>query len=135
MAPLDPNYVFTVSLRVRRRTEAPPLPDLAAIPHGLIARDEFANKYSASPSDLDAVAQFATANELKVIESSIARRTVVLKGKAAQMSKAFGVALATYKTAEGTYRGREGDVRIPTELVNIVEGVFGLDNRKMPQRE
>ena len=28
-ASVDPNEVFTVSVRVRRRTDAPPLPDLA----------------------------------------------------------------------------------------------------------
>ena len=134
---VDPNEVFTVSVRVRRRTDAAPLPDLAdlaATPHGhrkYLAREDFASNYGASPADLDAIAQFAGTGGLQVVESSIPRRTVVLKGTAAQMSKAFAVELATYKTAADTYRGREGALQVPATLANIVEGVFGLDNRKM----
>ena len=79
-ASVDPNEVFTVSVRVRRRTDAPPLPDLAdlaATPHGhrkYLAREDFASNYGASPADLDAVAQFAIANGLQVVDRSIPRR-------------------------------------------------------------
>ncbi len=47
------------------------------------------------------------------------------------MSRAFAVDLYLYRSAEETYRGREGAIYIPTKLVGIVEGVFGLDNRRM----
>ena len=47
------------------------------------------------------------------------------------MSKAFAVDLGIYETAEEKYRGREGAVHLPDDLADIVEGVFGLDNRKM----
>ena len=133
----DPNEVFTVSVRVRRRTDAPPLPDLASLaatPVGerkYLSREDFAAHYGAAQADLDKIAQFAKANNLEVLESSIPRRTVVLKGTAAQMSKAFAVELGTYETPTEKYRGREGAVHIPTDLANIVEGVFGLDDRQM----
>ena len=136
-AAADPNEVFTVSIRVRRRADAPALPDtanLAATPHGekqYLSREDFAAKFGAAPSDLDKIAQFASSNGLEVVEASVARRTVVLKGTSAQMSKAFAVDLGIYQTAEETYRGREGSVQIPADISDIVEGVFGLDNRKM----
>jgi hypothetical protein len=47
------------------------------------------------------------------------------------MQTAFGVELGSYKTPEETYRGREGVINLPSDLVPIVEGVFGLDNRRM----
>jgi hypothetical protein len=133
----DPNEVFTVSMRIRRRSDAPALPDPAtssAIGHGeqgYLTREEFATQFGASQADLDTVAQFAGANGLQVVESSIARRTVVLKGTAAEMSKAFGVELSMYQTPNETYRGREGTIQIPGNMAGIVEGVFGLDNRQM----
>jgi subtilase family serine protease len=133
----NPNELFTVSVRVRRAPGAAALPDLAdlaATPQGqrqYLSREDFARNYGASTADLDAVAQFAAASGLQVVESSIPRRIVVLKGTAAQMSTAFQVELSTYETAEETYRGREGDVQVPALLVDIVEGIFGLDNRKM----
>jgi len=133
----DPNEIFTVSVRVRRRTDAPPLPDLAnlaATPIGerhYLSREDFAAHYGAAQADLDKIAQFAQANGLEAVESSIPRRTVVLKGTAAQMSKAFAVELGTYESPTEKYRGREGAVHVPADLTDIVEGVFGLDNRKM----
>lgn len=136
---VDPHEVFTVSVRVRRRTDAPALPDiseLAATPRGerqYLSREDFAAHYGASQEDLNQIAAFARANGLEVVESSIPRRTVVLKGTAAQMSKAFAVDLGLYETGTETYRGREGEIFVPAELANIVEGVFGLDNRKMAE--
>ena len=47
------------------------------------------------------------------------------------MNKAFAVDLGTYETPDEKYRGREGPLYLPVTIINIVEGVFGLDNRKM----
>ena len=133
----DPAESFTVSIRVRRPRTAPSLSDpvhAATAPRGhrkYPTREEFAAVYGAAPADLDRVAAFAAANGLKVEESSAARRTVVLRGTTAQFSKAFGVELAMYQGARETYRGREGEIHLPSELVDVVEGVFGLDNRRM----
>jgi len=45
------------------------------------------------------------------------------------MSEAFGVYLAHYQTPAGMHRGRTGVVTVPEDLAEIIEGVFGLDNR------
>jgi len=133
----DPNEVFTVSVRLRRRSDAPALPhpaELAASPlgqKGYVSREDFAATYGSSQEDLNKIAAFAQANSLEVVESSIPRRTVVLKGTTAQFSKAFAVDLGTYETATEKYRGREGNVHLPNDIADIVEGVFGLDNRQM----
>jgi kumamolisin len=137
LAAADPDEILTVSVRVRRRADAPQLPDLAALssaPLGerkYLSREDFAKEYGASEKDLDAIEKFARANGLEVVEVSIPRRTVVLKGTVAQMSKAFAVDLAMYETAEEKYRGREDTIYVPANIADIVEGVFGLDNRKM----
>ncbi|MBV9275400.1 MAG: S8/S53 family peptidase [Verrucomicrobia bacterium] len=137
VAAAEPNEIFTVSVRVRRRPDAPQLPDLLALslaPLGerkYLSREDFAKEYGASQNDLDAIEEFARANGLEVVEASVPRRTVVLKGTVAQMSKAFAVDLAMYETAEEKYRGREGAIYVPANIAEIVEGIFGLDNRKM----
>ena len=137
VAAADPNEIFTVSVRVRRRPDAPQLPDLVALSlaplseRKYLSRADFAKEYGASENDLGAIEDFARANGLEVVEASIPRRTVVLKGTVAQMSKAFAVDLAMYETAEEKYRGREGKIYVPANIADIVEGVFGLDDRKM----
>jgi hypothetical protein len=133
----DPNELLTISVRVRRKRGAPGLPDpvhAATAPKGHRAypsREEFAALYGAAQSDLDKVGAFAKAHGLDVLESDAARRTVVLKGSTAQVSKAFAVELANYQGASESYRGREGAIHLPADLVDVVEGVFGLDNRRM----
>ncbi len=136
-AAADPKEWFTVSVRVRRKRGAPSLADpvhAATAPKGhrtYPSREEFAALYGAAQADLDKVGAFAKAHALEVVESDAARRTVVLKGTTAQFSKAFGVELAIYKGDSESYRGREGEIHLPADLVDVVEGVFGLDNRRM----
>ena len=136
VGPADPKEVLSVSIRVRRRPGAPALPDAnqLAVPVGartFLSREDFAARYGAAQEDLDHVAEFARSHGLALLESSIPRRTVVVSGTVEQMSRAFAVELSRYESSTQKYRGREGHVNLPADLVGVVEGVFGLDNRRM----
>jgi kumamolisin len=98
-------------------------------PSARMTRDDFEQVHGADAEDLNRVEQFAKAHGLAVLERSAARRSIVLGGTVGQFSDAFGVTLQTYEHAAGTYRGRTGPVHVPEELKDIVEGVFGLDDR------
>jgi len=94
-----------------------------------LSREEFAASHGADAADLDAVAAFAKAHGLAVVESNAARRSVVLSGTTQSMNAAFGVSLQQYEHAGGSYRGRTGTISVPGDLAGVVEGVFGLDDR------
>ncbi len=133
VGPADPDERLLVSVRLRRRSGAPALPDpsqAVAPVGGSLSREEFAATYGADPADIARVEAFASQHGLAVEETSVPRRTVVLAGTVAQMSEAFRVDLASYQVGETSYRGREGHVHVPAELSDLVEGVFGLDNRQ-----
>jgi len=135
--PADGNEKLSVSIRVRRKPGAPPLPDQdywVKTPPGkrkFLSRAEFAERCGAAQADLDRVAEFASSHELSITEKSISRRLVIVSGTVAQVSRAFAVELGRYESPAETYRGREGHLHLPGEIADIVEGVFGLDNRKM----
>jgi kumamolisin len=137
IGPADTNEVISFNVRVRRRPDAPALPDMshsASTPVSVrqyMSREKFANLSGAELDDLKKVTDFAKAADLTVVETSAARRTVVLSGTVGQMSAAFRVNLGHYQTADQEYSGREGFLYVPVELANIVEGVFGLDNRRI----
>lgn len=95
-----------------------------------LSREEFEKAYGANPKDVQKVEAFAHAHNLTVMQASLPRRTVVLAGTVAQLSEAFGVQMALYEHEGHTYRGRSGEVTVPAELDGIVQGVFGLDNRR-----
>ncbi|VTU14963.1 Pseudomonalisin precursor [Variovorax sp. SRS16] len=139
MAAIRADERFEVTVQVRPK--APPdvskadgcLGDLAPARRKYLSRDELAADHGADAQDLSKVAAFAKAHGLSVVESSVARRSVVLSGDAKSMCAAFGVALHQFAHGGGTYRGRTGPISVPAGLTPIVEGVFGLDNR--PQAE
>jgi len=98
-----------------------------------MTREEHAAAYGADPRDIDKVGEFAKAHGLVVVETSAARRSVVLSGSAQSMSAAFGVTLQQFEHDAGTYRGRTGPISVPADLAGVIEGVFGLDNRPQAQ--
>ena len=118
----DPNAESLVTLIVRsRRSQTPP--------PGAMSREAFAREYGADDADLQKVEEFARTHGLSVVERSVGRRSVVLRGTVAQMSAAFGVHLKRCQTGGVTFRGREGSLSVPADLEGIVVAVLGLDDR------
>jgi len=127
-----------IEVTVRLRSKAPVVQALAAdgasgdthpARRQYLTREQFAAAHGADAQDIAAVAAFAKAHGLAVLESDAARRSVVLSGSTTAMNAAFGVALQQYQHDSGTYRGRTGTVSVPDNLAGVVEGVFGLDDR------
>ena len=94
-----------------------------------MTREAFEQQFGADSSDIATVKKFATAHKLSVVQEHAGRRTVVLSGTVAQFNAAFGVDLQRFDHPGGSYRGRVGAIRLPTELQGVVEVVPGLDDR------
>ena len=135
LGPLDPNETVKLTVIVRRRRGcAGPVwhealsrhPDVSSRTRHPCA---VSDRYGAAQSDLDSVADFARAHGLQVVSTHRGRRSVELRGTAAQANEAFGVTLHWHQSRRGKYRSFEGPVGIPAALANVVEAVIGLDNR------
>ena len=135
VGPANPNETVDVTIRLRSRAGKEPvnnredfLQPVSKRP--ILSRKEFEQLHGADPASIARVESFAKVHNLTVKEKSAARRTVILSGTVAAMNQAFAVQLKQYEhPTAGTYRGRTGTVQIPAELQDVVEGVFGLDNR------
>jgi kumamolisin len=136
----DPDEALTVSVYVRRRPGAPPLAGQEhwmTTPPGhrqFLTWEEMAAVHGAAQADLDTVIQFGQSHGLTVTKTSAARRLVALSGTVKQMNEAFAVDLGRYESPVGRYRGREGPVHLPGDVVDVAVGVFGLDDRPMARR-
>jgi kumamolisin len=131
---VNPNEVAEVTLFVRSSPSATPigavLDELAGTriaDRKYLTRDALAANHGADPADLTAIARFAGRNNLSVAAISPGQRTIRLSGKLSDLSNAFKVQLATYRSNRGVYRAHAGPVHIPSELADTVKGVFGLD--------
>ncbi len=156
--PLDLNDQVSATLVLRRKPDAPSLPDHQHWDNTPLAQRQFlspqqyAESYGASQADIDAVIAFVSSHGLKVLDSHAGRRTVAISGDAAQINAAFGIQLNQYETPRPEYRSRahsmsaresalnaeaqmymhhgyDGPVHIPDALAGIVIAVIGLDNR------
>jgi kumamolisin len=124
-----PQQILSVSLIVRRKT---PL-KLSELKGRTVSREEFDRKYAASAADFAKLRRFAHECGLTVDESasSLARRTIVLRGTAQNLEKAFGVELHDYQVADKKFHGFTGTVSLPQEHAEVVEAVLGLDARPL----
>ncbi len=134
IGPADPNETIEVTIRLRSRTGKTPVVNADEFTKPIekrtvLSRKEFEQRHGADAGSIARIESFARNNKLTVKKTSAARRTVILSGTVAAMNKAFGVELKEYEHPTGRYRGRTGPVQLPADLHDIVEGVFGLDNR------
>jgi kumamolisin len=120
-----------VTLKVRRKRK---LPELGTRPAAIMTRKALAAKYGASKKDIAKVSKAFGKYGLKKICANSATRTVRLRGTVAQLEAAFHTKLFDYAHKDGDYRGRVGALHTPPEVKNIVQGVFGLDDRRVAQR-
>jgi kumamolisin len=96
-----------------------------------LSREQLASAHGASQDDVDAVRAFAAEYGLEVGDVDVGRRSIVLGGTVAAVTRAFeaqGLGSFEHPTS-GVYRGRTGPLTVPAALAGVITGVFGIDNR------
>jgi len=126
---VEADQPVTVTVYLRRKGSE--LKILSGNTPRFLSHHEFSAQQGADPTDIGLVENFAHDYQLTVVESSLPKRRVILSGTAESMSKAFGTELSCYKLGDSghEFRGRTGDLTVPTKLVEVVIAVLGLDNR------
>ena len=123
------NMIVLIKVRRKRR-----LPELAARPRVLLSRNQLGRRYGASARDIAKVISALGQSGLTKVKVNAATRTVRLRGTVSQLETAFRTKLFNYSFRGDIYTGRTGPVYVPREIADIVEGVFGLDNRRVGRR-
>ena len=136
-APSDERFEVTVRLRSKapmaQLGDGGVQDDTHPAKRQYLSREAYAASHGADPNDAARIATFAAEHHLVVVDTNLARRSVVLSGTATTLGAAFGVTLHQFEHDGGTYRGRTGSISVPANLAEVVEGVFGLDNRPQAQ--
>jgi kumamolisin len=127
----NPNTTIEVTLKLRRKK---PLPAINNRPKKVLTRAQVGETYGANQADIDKVVQVLGTYGLTLDQAIAATRTVRMRGKISALESAFHTRLFNYSYPDGSYRGRVGKLLIPVELADIVQGVFGLDNRPVARR-
>ncbi|MEA2860452.1 MAG: kumamolisin [Methylobacteriaceae bacterium] len=133
---INPNEIVSVTVRTRPKMGVSEMEKLVQEQSAIsvdkrkyMTRDELADAHGASADDLNVVEHVAHEHNLRVVHRSSAERTVVLKGRLGDVLNTFPADVHIFHHASGTYRGRRGEISIPSSLEGIVTGIFGLDTR------
>jgi kumamolisin len=130
LGPASPDEWVEVTVKLKRKA---PL-DVKGRPKKPMTRKALEQQFGASQADIDKVTKVLESNGLEILKADPATRSVQAAGPTSTMEKVFDVRLIRYAHERGDYRGRVGQLQIPQELDGIVEGVFGLDNRRVVKR-
>jgi kumamolisin len=139
----DPDEWIEVTIKVRRKKSLPE-PGAGAGGSGEagaskpvakpLSLKELEDQYGADPADMEKVRTVLTELGVQVLKEDALTCSIRAGARAAVMESVFQVRLFHYAHAEGNYRGRKGDLRVPAELKDIIVAVLGLDNRRMVKR-
>lgn len=127
VGPVDPNERIEVSVYLKSSAASDVQQQINQGQR--LSREEYSQLHSASPEAIAKIEQFARDHNLTVVEVQPEARKVVLSGTVAAMTNAFKTQLHHYETPSGRYRGRSGPLHVPDDLDQVIEGVFGLDDR------
>ncbi|KAG0165420.1 hypothetical protein DFQ30_008467 [Apophysomyces sp. BC1015] len=98
-----------------------------------LSRDEYEQRFGASPRDVRRVTDFARAHGLDVLREESQARRIVLAGTVQQFSGAFGVELQRFEHQVGAakqhFRKPAGPIHLPDDVHEVVTAVLGLDTR------
>jgi hypothetical protein len=160
IGPVEPTERVSVTLLLRQRPDSPALPGLEHwqnTPHQkrkFLSAAEFGETYGAAEEDLGNVLEYLSRKGLRVLEKHSGRGRIVAEGTAAEINAAFAITLNQYRApdrlvqrrqhrregrpfgdhmliGEHLHRGFEGPAHLPTELIEVVTAVIGLDNRRL----
>ena len=127
----NPHAIIEVTVKLRRKRE---LPELKGRLSTTMKRGDLVEMYGAAETDAEMASRIFEALGLRIVSVNLGSRTVRVSGTVAAMENAFLVKLFDYAHESGNYRGRVGYIHTPKELRDIVEGVFGLDSRRVARR-
>jgi kumamolisin len=135
---IPPGQEFEVTLLLRGKAGAGAHPlesgTLAVRDRRHLELEEYFEAFGTDTGDLDAVSRFAAEHRLHVVNADRGRRTIILRGRARNMAKAFGVGLVNYQRLKRPFRTHTNEITVPAELDGVIVGVFGLDNRPVSKR-
>jgi kumamolisin len=95
-----------------------------------LTRQEWADRFGARPDDVAAVEALAAEHGLAVDAVDGARRAVVLSGRVADLSAAFGTTVGSWTDGAGAdHLAQSGPITVPAALGEAVRAVVGLDER------
>ena len=135
---IDPSRLTTLTVRTRADSDLAGLETLVQeiydkplLERSYLSRQDLAARFGARAGDLEAVRRFAEEPDRNLAVSNVrpAERSLQVTGKLGDLLEAFPAQLRMLDHPSGKYRGRTGDIMIPSAFDGVITGIFGYDTR------
>ena len=138
VGPTNPEKDMTVTVMVKSKASEKEMDEtLDKITSGKMAPltdAEFNAKFGADENAMGRVINFARQHGLKAVEADTRSGRVELSGKAKDFDEAFKVDLKDYESKDdGPFRSHNDVASVPGGMSKDIDGVFGLDSRKIAE--
>jgi len=99
--------------------------------HHWLSPEDFAQRFGASPSDIQSISAWLQAQGLTVLAVARGRNSIAFSGTAAQVESAFQMEVHNYLVNGNVSYANATDPTIPAAFNGVVTGVRGLHNFRM----
>ena len=120
-----PDEIIQLTLLLRRRTAVPTTETIER--H--LTHAELADVHGADPSHIRAIEEFASHYQLAIRGIHAGARTISVSGPLSVLAGIFGADVRLTKINDKVYRTRQGHLRVPEALKDMVVAIFGFDQR------
>lgn len=128
---VDPHAIVDVTVTLK----GPDLPAPGQMPDKALSCEEIAQRFGVPAETVRKVEDVLRSYGLQILEVKQGGRSIRVRGTASAMIAAFRPELGIYHVpGQGQIRARQGVLMVPGEIADVVEGVFGLDQRQMAKR-
>jgi kumamolisin len=98
-----------------------------------LAPQEVADRFGPSVDDYAAVKTYFATQNLRIIEESANRLTLVVSGERDRLAAALGTEIREYEIVGRTFSANVGDPRLPADIARRVQAIAGLSTLATPR--
>jgi kumamolisin len=130
LSPRQKAKVIRLVIMLRKKKEV----DVQTFSGEKMTHEKYAEVYGTSAKDAAQVESFTGNYSLRTVEKSLGTHMLIVRGRIRDVERAFKTTIAGRKKGGKIYHAATVDISIPTDLKEVIVGVFGLDNYPLFER-
>jgi hypothetical protein len=101
--------------------------------HRFLTPEQVSDRFGPSRAAYNAVLNYLRKNGFKVVDGSVNRLTLAVRGTRAEAEKAFGVHIRNFQLGGRRFFANDGDPATPRSVATQIEAVSGLSDLAVPK--
>jgi subtilase family serine protease len=101
--------------------------------HRYLTQKEIADRFGPSKTSYDRTLQYLRTNQFRLLEGSLNRLTITVRGTRKQAQRTFDVEIADYAIGKQRFYANDRDPALPDQIAASIQAIEGLSSLARPQ--